>query len=125
MTAVRPTDESTRRRKRPKTSAVLLDAGILRAGTELVLFQSRFPVATEIDLGDRRFQCRISDEPRSRNNVVWAATGEALPLSRLTEKLRADTTLPFTGGALNGFGWWALASDPETSLWDLAERLGR
>jgi hypothetical protein len=120
-----PGPASRRKKKRAKTLTVLLDARIVEPGTPLVLSPSRFPETVNFDADERRFRCRISPNPRSRNNVIWEGDGYAYPLSRVTEMLRDRDELPFISGALNGFGWWALESDPSTTLWELAEQVGR
>ena len=111
--------------KRARTLHVLLRKGLLAPGTKLVIVPDRFSGHQLPDMSDPRFHCRIGPTPRTRQNVVWDFDGRAYSLSTLTEKLREEHATGFSQGALNGYWHWALESQPDKSLWDLAEEVGR
>lgn len=95
-----------------RTLHVLLRNGLVARSTEIILIHS--------ENDDDLYHARFATNPRVRDNVVWAHDGNAYSLSRLTEMLRDEWEVNLPGGALNGYAFWALASNPTQSLWDLA-----
>ena len=117
------TEESARQgKRRTKTLKVLIEKQILATGTKLVVCKARLSGNPPFDDGDRRLRARLGPYPEVQKNIVWEEDEQSYSLSALTILLRDRHDLPLPAGSLNGYGYWALADRPDTSLWDLASR---
>ncbi len=115
----------SRSSKRARTSHVLLRGGVLQSGTRLRFVWSQMRARPDYEPSDPRFEARVGAQPGARANIIWNFDGRAYSLSALTEKLRDDEGIDIARGALNGYDFWALEANPMTSLWTIAEELGR
>lgn len=107
-----------------KTIATLIRTGRAQAGDALIFDRRRLPDGTT-DLSSKQFHARFGRDLAAAKNVVWDDDDQPYALSRLTAELRDNHGVPLPAGGLNGYLYWCLASDTDTSLFELAEKAGR
>ena len=82
-------------RRRERTIHILVREGVVAPGTRIVFHAGYLIAGATVDLADKKFHARISDEPTARDNVVWDFDGERYSLSALSVKLRDEHGVSF------------------------------
>ncbi len=106
------------RSRGPETSEILRAAGLLASGTVLVVDPAILPSGASV--GDARFRARIGREVKW---VVWERDGQEHSLSELTQAVRDRFGVHANRGAVNGYKYWCLESNPNRTLWELAQEI--
>ncbi|MGH2608332.1 MAG: endonuclease NucS domain-containing protein [Tepidiformaceae bacterium] len=112
--------EAATQARRERTHVRLARLGRWAPGTELVFNFRRLPTGWPYSMDDPRFRATVSNDS-SRGTVVWMHDGNAYSVSSLTGVLRDREELPGLPKDLNGYLYWCFASEPEVSLWQVAE----
>jgi len=112
--------ETVTRRRRARTSRILVDSGLIKGGEKIMPYAPALQVP-DFDVSDPKWHAQfIPDQLRLRDNVEW--NGSAYSLSRLTRHLHRRYDVPF-GQVANAYGHWCLVEKPETPLYHLASSL--
>ena len=105
-------------KRRAKTLKILIDKNIIGPETELVVCPARLS-GSQLCSDDKRLHARLGDPPDVQKNVIWKHDDKNYSLSALTALLRDQHEQPFPSGSLNGYAYWALATDPDRPLVEL------
>ena len=112
--------EKVTRRRRARTSKILVDSGLIRGGEKIMLYARNLNESDDFDLSDPKWHAQfIPDRLGWRKNVEWL--GSDYSLSSLTTLLRDQhaAPIPFIGPYL----CWCLVDQPGASLAELANSL--
>ena len=112
--------ETVTRRRRARTSTVLVDSEVIKGGEEIMLYAPNLNESADFDVNDPQWHAKfIPGRLGWQKNMEW--NGSAYSLSSLTELLRDKhgAPIPFIGPYL----CWCLVDQPEVSLAELANSL--
>lgn len=117
------TTPRTRRpyRKREQTRTVLLRAGLIGPGTQIVVHEGHLSGVWPKALGPKGKRARFVETPRPAS-VIWELDDAEYSVTELRDLL-LEKGAPSLRGMV--YEHWALADRPEQSLWDAAEEVGR
>jgi len=113
-------EAATERVRREKTIHVLVKAGVVKAGTELVVFPGS--VEGEYDAAGAQFKARVGENPTAQQNIIWAHDKKAYALTTLSDKLRREMGVQLWS-APSGYLCWSLATDTSKNLYQIAEEI--
>lgn len=108
-------------RKREQTRTVLLRAGLIGPGTQIIVHEGHLSGVWPKALGPAGKRARYVETPRPAS-VIWEYDGNEYSLTELRDLLLKNGA-PLLRGMV--YEHWALADRPEQSLWDAAEEVGR
>ena len=121
-TIVQRANTSKRESSREDTIHVLMRAGLVEAGTVIVVKQDLVD-EPRYAIDDPTIRARFAQPIDAVKNVRWEKNPQELySLTGLSYVLR-DAGVPFPQPPFNGFKHWRLASEPEKTLWDLRVEL--
>ena len=112
--------ETVTRRRRKRTSNVLVENGVIKGGEEIMLYAPHLQELGDFDVNDPQWHARFGPDPFVRHNVEW--DGEAYSLSGLTVHLHRQHAAPLQNVA-NAYWHWCLVENPKMSLYELADSL--
>lgn len=118
------------KKKRRNVLKTLVTHSIIEPGDTIVLMQWNDPEKT-IDQSDPKFRAKFADPIEQWKNIIWEQDGKAYSLTNLSQVMLEMGLAPFTVSGkrakwvASAFTNWALASDPERSLWELANEANR
>ena len=112
--------ETVTRRRRTRTSTVLVENGVIKGGEEIMLYAPHLQELGDFDVNDPQWHAHFGPDPFARRNVEWG--GEAYSLSRLTVHLHRQHAAPLQNVA-NAYWHWCLVENPKMSLYELANSL--
>jgi hypothetical protein len=122
-TIVQRANTSKRENSKEDTVLVLMRAGLVKAGTVVIVKQPDRAGETIHSTNDPTFRARFAEPIDAVKNVRWEKNPQDLySLTGLSYVLR-DAGGPFPEPPFNGYKYWRLESDPEKTLWDLRVEL--
>jgi hypothetical protein len=124
-TIVQRANTSKRESSREDTVLILQRAGLVEAGTVIVVNEKDRVGETIRSTDDPMFRARFAEPIDAVKNVRWEKNPQELySLTGLSYALR-DAGGPFPEPPFNGFKYWRLESEPKRTLWDLRTELER